>query len=64
VDLTRRVIHGERRKGRRGDAIPVTLPINATLLAVLQALPSRLTSEWVFPGDNTSCPWMAAPTIA
>lgn len=56
VDLTRRVIHGERRKGRRGDAIPVTVPVNATLLAVLQALPSRLTSEWVFPGEDTSSP--------
>ena len=56
VDLTRRVIHAERRKGRRGDAISVTVPINATLLAVLRALPSRLTSPWVFPSADATKP--------
>jgi integrase len=56
VDLTQRVIHAERRKGRRGNAIAVTVPINGTLLAVLQALPSRLTSPWVFPNLDATEP--------
>jgi len=49
VDFQTRTINAERRKGRREGAVPVVVPINDTLLAVLRALPSRLTSDWVFP---------------
>ena len=58
VDLSTRTIHAERRKGcrRRAEAIPVTIPINAELLEVLRALPSRLTSRWVFPNEAGTGP--------
>ena len=56
VDLTTRVISAERRKGRRKGTIPVRVPINDELLEVLRALPSRLTSEWVFPRADSNGP--------
>ena len=49
VDLQSRTITTERRKGRRGDSRPVIIPINADLLTILRALPSCLSSPWVFP---------------
>ena len=55
VDLQTRTIQAERRKGRREGAVPVVIPINDELLAVLRALPSRLVSDYVFPNaSNTS----------
>ncbi len=56
VDLQTRTINAERRKGRREGAVPVVVPINDALLAVLRALPSRLRGEWVFPNADGSGP--------
>ncbi len=52
VDLVTRAIHTVRRKGRRKGATPVTVRINDELLALLQSLPSRCASEWVFPASS------------
>jgi len=49
VDFQTRTIAAERRKGRREGVVPLVIPINDELLAVLRTLPSRLASEWVFP---------------
>jgi integrase len=59
VDLTTRTIFAERRKGcrRRSEAIAVRIPINEELLQVLRALPSRLTSRWVFPNAAGTGPF-------
>ncbi len=51
VDFRTRMIHAERRKGRRGGPVPVKVPINDDVLAVLRALPSRGRSAWLFPND-------------
>ena len=56
VDLQTRTITTERRKGRRGDSRPVIIPINADLLTILRALPSRLSSPWVFPNATGTGP--------
>ncbi len=56
VDLVTRTIHAVRRKGRRKGATPVNVPINDELLGLLQALPSRCVSEWVFPNTTGSGP--------
>lgn len=56
VDLVTRTIHTVRRKGRRKGATPVNVRINDELLAILQALPSRCTSEWVFPDLEGASP--------
>src|SRR5262249_17743326 len=49
VDLLTRTITTERHKGRRVGAVRVPIPINDELLGILRSLPSRLTSELVFP---------------
>jgi hypothetical protein len=49
VDLQTRMIVTERYKGRRKGATPVAVAINDELLGILRALPSRLSSPWVFP---------------
>jgi integrase len=49
VDVVTRTIHTVRRKGRRKGATPVNVRINDELLGILQTLPSRCVSEWVFP---------------
>ena len=51
-----RTIHTVRRKGRRKGATPVNVRINDELLAILQALPSRCASEWVFPAASGTAP--------
>jgi len=56
IDMQARTIAAERHKGRRSGAVPVTVAINDELLAVLRALPSRLTSEWVFPNEKGTAP--------
>jgi hypothetical protein len=56
LDFQTRIIHAERRKGRRDGITPVTVAINDELLAVLRALPSRLNSSWVFPNADGSGP--------
>jgi integrase len=56
VDLQARIIHAERRKGRRDGTTSVTVAINDELLALLRALPSRLTSPWVFPNADGTRP--------
>jgi integrase len=64
VDLHARMIQTTRHKGgNRGGrgAILVTSPINDELLAALRALPSRLTSPWVFPNAAGTGP-LAADT--
>jgi integrase len=62
VDLHARMIQTARHKGgNRGGrgAILVTTPINDELLAALRALPSRLTSPWVFPNAAGTGPLAA-----
>jgi integrase len=54
VDLVTRTIHAVRRKGRRKGATQVNVRINDELLGILQALPSRCTSEWVFPDASAT----------
>jgi len=64
VDLHARMIQTARHKGgNRGGRGPilVTSPINDELLAALRALPSRLTSPWVFPNAAGTGP-LAADT--
>lgn len=56
VDLVTRTIHTVRRKGRRKGATPVNVRINDELLGIFQALPSRCTSEWVFPDSSGTAP--------
>jgi integrase len=56
VDFTTRTIHAERRKGRRAGPIPVIIPINDELLAVLRTLPSRGRSRWLFPNPENTGP--------
>jgi integrase len=43
-------------KGRRRGWVPVSIPVNEELLAVLRNLPSRLTGPWVFPNATDSGP--------
>jgi len=62
VDFQARLIHAERRKGRRDGVTPVTIAINAELLATLRALPSRLTSPYVFPNAEGTGP-LDGPTF-
>ena len=59
LDFQTRIIHAERRKGRRDGITPVTVAINDELLAVLRALPSRLNSPWVFPTRTAAALSMA-----
>src|SRR5262245_174335 len=56
LDLRARLIRAERRKGRRDGVTQVTVAINDELLEVLRALPSRLTSPWVFPNADGTGP--------
>lgn len=56
VDFQARIVHAERREGRRDGITPVTVAINDELLAVLRALPSRLTSPYVFPSADGAGP--------
>ena len=56
LDLRARMIQTERRKGRRDGVTQVTVAINDELLEVLRALPSRLTSPWVFPNADVTGP--------
>lgn len=56
VDLVTRTIHAVRRKGRRKGATAVRVPINDELLGILQGLPSRCASDWVFPNATGTGP--------
>jgi integrase len=56
VDFQARVIRTERHKGRRTGATPVAVAINDELLELLRALPSRLSSAWVFPNAAATGP--------
>lgn len=57
VDFTTRTITTTRRKGgRRREPIVVTTYLNDALLALLRALPSRLSSPFVFPSANGTMP--------
>jgi integrase len=56
AEFQTRTIAAERRKGRREGVVPLVIPINDDLLAVLRRLPSRLTSEWVFPNAAGTSP--------
>src|SRR5262249_54874617 len=56
IDMQARTIAAERHKGRRAGAGGVTVAMNDELLTVLRGLPSRLTSEWVFPNEKNTGP--------
>ena len=56
LDLRARLISAQRRKGRGDGVKQVTVAINDELLEVLRALPSRLTSQWVFPNADGTGP--------